>query len=96
LLSHSSARDKEATRAALGNPDPLQLQAGVMWIARDRCRNLWAAWRAEWQAAGGGQDQGALLRALDKSPVRVFPLPQLWNSRNGAVVEHHFGSARLK
>lgn len=95
FLSHSTLSDREQTRVALGNPDPLQLQAGVIFFARNEYTSeLWSQWRTEWRDAGGGQDQGALLRALDKAPLKLWVLSLDWNSRNGSIVEHHFGEAR--
>jgi hypothetical protein len=95
FLSHSTEDDKNGTRAALINPDPLQLQAGVFFVTfNDATRALWTQWRREWQSAGGGQDQGALLRAMDKAPVKLWLLSFDWNSRHGSIVEHHFGEAR--
>jgi len=95
FLAHSSPRDRDATRAALFNPDPLQLQAGMLFIANnENTAALFSEWRNEWTAAGGGQDQGALLRALDKTPVRIWLLSLDWNSKHGAIIEHHFGEAR--
>jgi len=95
FLSHSTLTDRDRTRVALSNPDPLQLQAGMMFFARnDNTAALFEEWRNEWKAAGGGQDQGALLRALDKAPVKLWLLSLDWNSRHGTIVEHHFGEAR--
>ena len=70
---------------------PLQLQAGVMFFDRLRCAKLFEEWRIEWQC-WRDQDQAALIRALDKEPVRVWLLSQDWNG--GQLIEHLFGRCR--
>ena len=72
---------------------PLQLQAGVMFFHRNRCAKLFEAWRDEWQR-WKDQDQAALLRALEKCPVRVWLLGCDWNHRDGQLIEHLFGRCR--
>jgi hypothetical protein len=73
---------------------PLALQAGVFWFRRnERTRALFAAWREEWRR-WQDQDQGALLRALHRAPVRVWLLGRAFNG--GAVVGHRFGACRGK
>jgi hypothetical protein len=91
VLCHVGQDDKTETIDALCNPEPLQLQAGVMWFDRVRCARLFEAWRDEWKKHTG-QDQGALLRALDREPVRVHHLGRDWNG--GGIIEHKFGAAR--
>lgn len=91
VLCHIGSDDRADTLDMLCNPDPLQLQAGVMWFDRVRCSHLFEAWRDEWKKHSS-QDQGALLRALDREPVRVHILGREWNG--GAVIEHRFGAAR--
>lgn len=88
-LWHLSGEERALTLSEI--VEPLQLQAGVMFINRRRCAALFAAWRDEWQRFGD-QDQGALLRALKREPVRVYLLGRDWNG--GAVIEHLFGRAR--
>jgi len=92
LLWHVGEADRAATLAAVGTREPLQLQAGVFFVARnDRTRALFAAWRAEW-ARFRDQDQGALLRALARVPVKLWLLGRPFNG--GPVVSHHFGVLR--
>jgi lipopolysaccharide biosynthesis glycosyltransferase len=93
VLNHIEVTEREATLTELGNPYPLQLQAGVMFINRLRCLKLFEIWRQEWQR-WHNQDQAALLRALNKEPVRIGLLGLDWNSTNGTVVQHLFGRAR--
>jgi hypothetical protein len=91
VLWHVAEPERSATLAGLPL-DVLQLQAGVMFFARNaRTRALWARWRIEWERYKG-QDQGALLRALHACPVKVWLLGQPFN--NGAVIGHHFGTIR--
>ena len=92
LLYHVSEAEREATLSELGNSDVLQLQGGAFWFQRnERTLALFDAWRAEW-LRWKGQDQGALLRALNKAPVRLWLLGRPFNG--GAVVGHRFGMAR--
>ena len=91
VLCHIGADDRLETLDALCNPEPLQFQAGVMWFKRLQCGHLFEAWREEWKKHNA-QDQGALLRALDREPVRIHILGRDWNG--GAVIEHKFGAAR--
>lgn len=94
FLAHSTPEDAQATRAALGDLMPLQLQAGVFWVSwNERTRALWQAWRAEY-GQYGQQDQGALLRALEVAPVKIWLLGAAFNSKRGSIVKHNFGRAR--
>ena len=70
----------------------LVYQAGMWFAARnERTDALFAAWAAEWEHYQR-EDQGALLRALRRAPVRVWLLGRDYNG--GALVEHLFGRAR--
>lgn len=92
LLWHVGQDDKASTLEAVRNCEPLQLQAGVFFVARNtRTQALWRAWRDEWERFGN-QDQGALLRALARVPVRMWLLGHPWNSSAGAIIGHHFGA----
>jgi hypothetical protein len=92
-LWHVGDKEREATLAALGHDAPLQLQAGVFWWRDNgRTRALFATWREEWER-WRGPDQAALLRALDRTPVRAWLLGPDFNGAGGAVVEHRFGEA---
>lgn len=71
---------------------PLQLQAGVFYVAKNaRTHALFAAWAREWSRFGN-QDQGALLRALAQVPVKIWLLGRPFNG--GAVIGHRFGAVR--
>ena len=90
-LWHCGDADKEFTILSL-RYQALQLQAGVFFVAKnERTAALWDAWRDEWQVYGN-QDQGALLRALQRVSVRLWLLGRPWNG--GAVIGHHFGAIR--
>lgn len=91
LLWHLDPDDKQVTLDTL-QYDPLQLQAGVLFVARnDRTRALFDIWRTEW-GRFCSQDQGALLRALQQVPVKLWLLGRPWNG--GAVIGHRFGELR--
>jgi hypothetical protein len=71
----------------------LQLQAGVMFVARnDRTYEFFSAWREEWSAFHN-QDQAALLRALYRVPVKIWLLGRPWNG--GSVIGHRFGDLKV-
>jgi len=73
---------------------PLQLQGGMFFFRKcDAIRRLFEAWQDEWLRFRD-QDQGALLRALAKTPVRVWILGRPWNG--GSLVDHRFGRAKRR
>jgi hypothetical protein len=89
-LWHCDEHDREATRNEVG--PSTQLQAGVFWFRKsERVAEFFRAWREEWLRFKG-QDQGALLRALERCPIRVWLLGYPFNG--GAVVAHNYGMAR--
>lgn len=91
VLQHINERERTLTFSELGTSELLQLQAGVFFFRKSPAvLDLFAAWRAEWERFKD-QDQAALLRALDKSPVKVWILSYLFNG--GELVEHLFGRA---
>lgn len=92
VLQHVEEQERQHTTDILCNPRPLQLQAGVMAFRRNAdTLRLFEAWRDEWRRFGQ-QDQAALLRALDRVPVRVWIMGRNWNG--GECMEHLFGRAR--
>jgi hypothetical protein len=78
----------------LGARYPLPLNSGVMFFGRsDRNAQFWRAWAEEWRRYRG-QDQGALLLALQRAKPRVLVLGRQWNIRHtakDAIIEHYFG-----
>ncbi len=96
LMHHIGEDEREATLEELSNPHVLALQAGVMFVKCNRSTDaLFGLWRSEWHK-WQGQDQAALLRALEAQPVKVWLLGHPWNTgdRSDALVEHLFGRAR--
>lgn len=92
LFAHiPDEREKQTTLEEIGNPWPLQLQAGLMFINRERCKGFFGAWREEWKRYQD-QDQAAFLRALHREPIRVWLLGRPFNG--GEMVEHRFGACR--
>jgi len=88
-LWHLTDTERQYTQKQCGAQDVLVLQAGVWFVAKNNeTIKLWKAWAKEWKRYKG-PDQGALLRALHKNPVKVWVLSKLWNG--GAVIGHHFG-----
>lgn len=91
-LWHIGDTDRALTLAL--NPCPLQLQGGVFYCQRNAATHaLFDAWREEWERFET-YDQGALIRALYRSPVKVWLLGKAHN--NGELVQHLFGKARLQ
>lgn len=93
-LRHIGEADRQATLRALCCAEVLQLQAGVMFFDKSVIvKRFFSAWRQEWSRFEG-QDQGALLRALERVPLRVWLLGREWNG--GTIIGHRFGMARGK
>lgn len=90
IFQHIKTGEKLQTIRELGYI-PLQLQAGVMFFDRLKCKELFEQWRKEW-LRWKNQDQAALLRALSQCPVRIWLLGQEWNG--GKLIEHLFGRCR--
>jgi len=97
FLWHIGDEDRTATIEALHTEQFLQLQAGVFFVAHNaRTKHFFNVWYTEWQRYEN-QDQGALLRALQVAPLKIWLLGRLWNDNRrgkGAVIEHWFGRAR--
>ena len=91
ILWHVGDEEREATYRELGR-HLLQLQGGMMfWRKNERTAAFFAAWREEWER-WKGQDQAALLRALHRTPLRLWLLSNEWNG--GSLIEHRYGAAR--
>ena len=96
VFGHISQEEREYTFNGLRNKQAIQLQAGVMWFSNSpRVASLFDAWRTEWNIFKQ-HDQAALVRAIDKVPIKIWLLGKDWNSRRGAVVDHLFGRAIMK
>lgn len=90
FLWHVNPEERAETKTALQGAT-LQLQGGVFWFgSTPQITAFFEAWRGEWEQYQG-QDQGALLRALHKCPIRVWLLARPFNG--GAVIQHRFGKA---
>lgn len=90
-LWHVRQDEREELFSRLGFV-PLQLQAGVFFFRKTQAvTQLFAAWREEWKRYRD-HDQGALLRALYRRPVKTWILGRPWNG--GAVVQHLSGRCR--
>ncbi len=93
ILWHVSDEERDATYRELGY-DLLQLQGGMMfWRKNKRTAAFFTAWREEWER-WKGQDQAALLRALHRTPLRLWLLSNEWNG--GSLIEHRYGAARRR
>jgi hypothetical protein len=89
-LRHCGEKDRAVTLSEVGAS--VQLQAGVFWFRKSEAvARLFAAWREEWLRFKN-QDQGALLRALYRVPVRIWLIGHPFNG--GSVVAHLYGTAR--
>lgn len=88
---HIDYDERETTYDEIGYI-PLQLQAGVMFVARNRqVERFFEAWYNEWTRFED-QDQAAFVRALQREPIKLWLLGKPFNG--GAVISHHFGQAR--
>ena len=87
-------RERYDTIQRLGLRCHLMYNTGVFFFRKnERTQALFQAWRKEWLEYRD-RDQGALLRALEHHPVRLWLLGHPYNSAEGEVVEHLFGRAR--
>ncbi len=89
-LEHVGKEERVRTEYDLGYKF-LQLQCGLIFFNKERCARLFKAWRSEWEYYLD-QDQGALLRALYRRPVRTWLLGQPWS--NGEILRHLHGRLR--
>ncbi len=90
-LWHIGEDEKVYTYEQVENPLPLVIQGGLMFAVRERVADLFDSWRLEWSRYEEA-DQAALLRALHRSPVRLWILGRDWNG--GGLVTHQYGRAR--
>lgn len=97
VFAHIEEEERRYMREWLWQPDVIQLQAGVMFFDRnERIHKLFEEWRCQWLTKFAKHDQAALIRALMKSPVKVWLLGSPFNSRRGEVVDHMFGRAKYR
>lgn len=88
---HINAEERAATFEEIGF-DILALQAGVIYFRKcDAVHHLFAEWREEW-ARWHDMDQAALMRAIVRCPVKLFPLNRSYNG--GRVIQHFYTYAR--
>jgi len=86
--------ERRTTMNELGIFRHTMFNTGVMFFRKSRLvQGLFEAWRSEWLRYKD-RDQGALLRALQWHPVRLWLLGPPFNSAGGEVVDHLFGRAR--
>lgn len=89
---HIGYEERNCTLGEIGCPESLQLQGGLFFFRKcTRVDRLFECWREEWLRYQD-QDQAALLRALYKTPVKIWILGRPWNG--GALVNHRFGALR--
>ena len=89
-LWHVGEEERKVTEEELGYR-VLQLQAGVIWFRK--CvgiEKLFEAWREEWSRYKG-EDQGALLRAMKRAPVKIWLLSHDFIE---TIIQHQFGACR--
>lgn len=95
-------KELEETLAEVSTLHVLQLNGGVWAFRRTpRVETFFAAWLSEWEHHAQ-KDQGALLRALYRCPLKVYILGNEWNyfpkytrqSIKPAALLHYPGEAR--
>jgi hypothetical protein len=97
----NNAGDMNLTKVTLGTLDALQLAGGIMCFRRnERVKTFFDAWIAEWMQEKQ-RDQGPLVRALYKHPLKIWLLGNQWNTflkymerEQSAGVLHSPGEAR--
>lgn len=90
VFGHLSADDRALTINQIGSQFVLALQCGVMFYRRSpEVIALFHRWRHEWERFRD-RDQGAFIRALYASPIRLWLLGRAYNG--GDLVAHHFGA----
>ena len=89
-LWHVGEDERNETEKELGYR-ALQLQAGVFWFKKSwRLCQLFFAWQDEWSRYKG-EDQGALLRAMARTPVKTYLLTHAFME---TIIQHQFGACR--
>lgn len=92
-LHHIGSEERITTTREMGGM-VLQLGGGVFSFRRNvRTARFFKFWREEWRR-WQGQDQGALIRALQRAPLKVWYLSKMWNG--GDIIKHIWGSAKRK
>lgn len=85
-------REKETSITEIGGQPILALQGGAIWFRKtEAVHRFFEAWREEWKR-WRNQDQAALMRALRRSPVKLWLLDRAWNG--GALLGHYHTMAR--
>ena len=70
----------DATFRELGTDQLIQLNGGVFAFQRnERTHKFFTSWHKEWLKYGK-RDQAALLRALNRHPVKMYVLGGQWNT----------------
>lgn len=93
-----SQQERETTRQELPTSRLTQCACGMVFFRKSPAtKKFFKVWQTEWQR-WKWRDQGAFLRAIHKTPVRLLVLPVEWNvsgqRRNAMVVHHRWGAAR--
>lgn len=92
LMWHIGQEECDRTVDEIGYRESLQLQGGLFFFRKcTRVDRLFECWREEWLRYRD-QDQAALLRALHRTPAKIWLLGRPWNG--GALVGHRFGKLR--
>ena len=97
----NNAGDMDSTKRTLGSLDSLQLAGGVMAFGRgERVQTFFRAWLEEFEVHCQ-RDQGPLVRALYRHPLKVWVLGSQWNTfprylsrEQSAGLLHYPGKAR--
>lgn len=100
-LWRRDAQEQRVGRKEIGSERALQLAGGVVGFRRtEAVERFLKLWYTEWKVLAG-RDQGALIRALYASPVRMLVLGCEWNSFVGVfkgetagILHHRGGPAR--
>jgi hypothetical protein len=65
-----------------------------LWYQNSRTETLFDNWYQEWMRWQRWDEQLALMRAANRSPVRIFVLDEIWNcphQREAKLIWHNYG-----
>jgi len=101
MIRPDNKEEFEHTMETIGCADVFQYNGGIFAFRRTNgVRDLFKCWQKEWDMYAG-RDQGALLRALYRHPIKLFLLTNHWNASDryptpvgGAMIMHHSMKAR--
>jgi hypothetical protein len=91
---HLNQEEVTHTRKVIGTGQHMYFNSGVIFFRRnERVQAMMAAWHEEW-CRWKMHDQMALLRAIQRCPVRIAPMRAPWNTHRRSEVAFVFHKHR--